>query len=50
MTNKQRKKFRQDTKTTGQRFDVMHSRIHGVESNKTKRRKDKQRARVIGWE
>jgi hypothetical protein len=50
MTNKQRKKFRQDTKTTGQRFDVMHSRIHGVESSKTKRRKDKQRARVIGWE
>lgn len=50
MTNKQRKKFRQNTNTTGQRFDIMHSRVHGVESNKTKRRKEKQRARANGWE
>lgn len=50
MTNKQRKKFRQATVTTGQRFDVMPSRTHGVESRKTQRRKAKQRATVHGWE
>lgn len=50
MTNKQRKKFRQNTNTTGQRFEVMPSRTHGVQSRKTERRKAKQRANVHGWE
>jgi hypothetical protein len=50
MTNKQRKKFRQTTATTGQRFAIMPSQVHGNESRKTQRRKSKQRATVHGWE
>lgn len=50
MTNKQRKKFRQTTATTGQRFDVMPSRVHGYESRKTQRRKAKQTTRTNGWD
>jgi hypothetical protein len=50
MTKKQRKKFRQDTNTMGQRFDVMPSRVHGNESRKTQRRKAKQNARANGWD
>lgn len=50
MTNKQRKQFRQNTNTTGQRFEVMHTQVHGTKSRKTERRKAKQKARVNGWE
>jgi hypothetical protein len=50
MTNKQRKKFRQATATTGQRFAIMPSQFHGNESRKTQRRKAKQTARVNGWD
>jgi hypothetical protein len=50
MTNKQRKKYRQVTATTGQRFDIMPSQVHGNKSRKTERRKAKQRATVHEWE
>jgi len=50
VTNKQRKKFRQDTNTSGQRFAIMHSQTHGIQSRKTQRRKAKQQARVNGWD
>lgn len=50
VTNKQRKKFRQDTSTTGQRFAIMYSQTHGIQSRKTQRRKAKQQARVSGWD
>lgn len=50
VTNKQRKKFRRDTNTSGQRFAIMHSQTHGIQSRKTQRRKAKQQARVNGWD
>jgi len=50
VTNKQRKKFRQNTNTSGQRFAIMPSQTHGVQSRKTQRRKAKQQARVNGWD
>jgi hypothetical protein len=32
------------------RVEIMHSRLHGVKSNKTKRRQEKMRARTRGWD
>lgn len=32
------------------RVEIMNSRTHGVKSNKTKRRQEKIRARIKGWD
>ena len=51
LTNKQRKQMRQDLGISGHTgISIPRSQTHGIKSNKSKRRADKQHARKNGWE
>ena len=51
LTNKQRKQMRQELGISGHTgISIPRSQTHGIKSNKSKRRADKQHARKHGWD